>query len=70
MSLLNDYMTSKGKDPLGFLNPWLYGKGSAKLNDITSGSNPGCNIDGFPAIGGWDPTPDFDRLEELSNDLD
>ncbi|KAH8994287.1 subtilisin-like protein [Lactarius akahatsu] len=54
-SLLNDYSISKGKGPLGFLNGWLYGRGLAGLNDIISGSNPGCNTDGFTAIAGWDP---------------
>ncbi len=55
ISLLNDYRISHGKPPLGFLNYWLYGNGKAGLNDITSGSNPGCNLDGFSAIVGWDP---------------
>ncbi|KAI9455777.1 subtilisin-like protein [Lactarius psammicola] len=64
ISLLNDYLISKGQDPLGFLNPWLYTYGLDGFNDITSGSNPGCNTDGFSAIPGWDPvtglgTPDF-----------
>ncbi|KAH8985811.1 peptidase S8/S53 domain-containing protein, partial [Lactarius akahatsu] len=64
VSLLNDYLISQGKATLGFLNPWLYGTGMSGLNDITSGSNPGCNTDRFSAIEGWDPvtdvgTPDF-----------
>lgn len=25
VSLLNDYHIAHGKDPLGFLNPWVYG---------------------------------------------
>ncbi|KAH9053815.1 peptidase S8/S53 domain-containing protein [Lactarius vividus] len=67
ISLLNDHRLSQGKRPLGFLNPWLYGGGLNGLNDILSGSNPGCNTNGFPAIIGWDPatglgTPDFLRL--------
>ncbi|KAH8994692.1 subtilisin-like protein [Lactarius hatsudake] len=67
ISLLNDYLMSQGKATLGFLNPWLYGPGKSGLTDITSGSNPGCNTDGFSAIEGWDPvtglgTPDFQRL--------
>jgi tripeptidyl-peptidase-1 len=55
--LLNDFLLSKGKAPLGFLNPWLYGQGfvGLGLSDIMSGSNPGCNTEGFPAIDGWDP---------------
>ena len=55
ISLLNDYLISNDRPPLGWLNPWLYGGGLAGLNDITSGSNPGCNTDGFSAIPGWDP---------------
>ena len=55
ISLLNDYLISKGKPPLGFLNPWLYGGGLEGLSDIISGSNPGCGTEGFPAIAGWDP---------------
>ncbi|KAH9033610.1 subtilisin-like protein [Lactarius pseudohatsudake] len=68
ISLLNDYRLATGRNPLGFLNPWLYGIGIYGLNDITSGSNPGCGTDGFTAIVGWDPvtglgTPDFLRLQ-------
>ncbi|KAH9068408.1 subtilisin-like protein [Lactarius deliciosus] len=75
ISLLNDYRISQGKHPLGFLNPWLYGTARrAGLNDITSGSNPGCNTDGFSAIEGWDPvtglgSPDFERLQQIANFL-
>jgi hypothetical protein len=47
-SLLNDYLLSKGKAPLAFVDPWLYEFG---FKDITSGNNPG----GFSAIEGWDP---------------
>ncbi|KAH8986378.1 subtilisin-like protein [Lactarius akahatsu] len=67
ISLLNDYQLSKNRPALGFLNPWLYGIASQGFNDITSGSNPGCDTDGFSAVPGWDPvtglgTPDFQRL--------
>ncbi|KAH9165958.1 peptidase S8/S53 domain-containing protein [Lactarius sanguifluus] len=67
ISLLNDYRLSQGKHPLGFLNPWLYDGGLSGFNDIVSGSNPGCNTNGFSAIVGWDPvtglgTPDFEQL--------
>ncbi|KAH9165875.1 peptidase S8/S53 domain-containing protein [Lactarius sanguifluus] len=57
ISLLNDFLISQGKSPLGFLNPWLYSteRGMTGLNDIISGSNPGCGTDGFTAIPGWDP---------------
>ncbi|KAH9037110.1 subtilisin-like protein [Lactarius pseudohatsudake] len=55
ISLLNDWLILTGQAPLGFLNPWLYGRGSGGLTDITEGSNPGCNMDGFSSIVGWDP---------------
>ncbi|KAH9056341.1 subtilisin-like protein [Lactarius vividus] len=67
ISLLNDYRISNGRAPLGFLNVWLYGIFLGGLNDITSGSNPGCNTNGFSAVPGWDPVTglgslDFERL--------
>ncbi|KAF8267610.1 subtilisin-like protein [Lactarius quietus] len=55
ISLLNDYRISKGRKPLGFLNPWLYGHGRKGFYDVISGSNKGCGTKGFPAIAGWDP---------------
>ncbi|KAH8995538.1 subtilisin-like protein [Lactarius hatsudake] len=76
ISLLNDYLITNGRPPLGFLNIWLYDDGIAGLNDITSGSNPGCGTDGFSAVTGWDPvrparhvtgvgTPDFEKLQNI-----
>ncbi|KAI9453247.1 subtilisin-like protein [Lactarius psammicola] len=70
ISLLNDYRLSTDRPPLGFLNPWLYSYGFAGIYDITSGSNPGCGTDGFPAIAGWDPvtglgSPDFLALQYI-----
>ncbi|KAH9175626.1 subtilisin-like protein [Lactarius sanguifluus] len=76
ISLLNDYLLSVGRSPLGFLNPRLYGIGLPGINDIISGSNPGCGTDGFSAAVGWDPvtglgTPDFlDLLACLLAPLD
>ena len=55
IALLNDYLLYRGKEPLGFANPWLYGLAVVGMNDIIFGSNPGCDTDGFPAIPGWDP---------------
>jgi tripeptidyl-peptidase-1 len=55
ISLLNDFLISKGKSPLGFLNPLIYSAGGMGFNDITSGSNPGCGTSGFSATKGWDP---------------
>jgi tripeptidyl-peptidase-1 len=57
IALINDHLMSEGRPPLGFLNPWLYSERTAKgLNDVTSGSIPGCKTDGFYASAGWDPT--------------
>ena len=54
-SMLNDFLISQNREPLGFLNPWLYDEGRAGLTDIVEGSNPGCGTDGFSAVAGWDP---------------
>ncbi|KAH9857435.1 family S53 protease [Lenzites betulinus] len=67
ISLVNDQLIAAGKSPLGFLNPFLYSTGASAFTDITSGSNPGCNTNGFPAKAGWDPvtglgTPNFAKL--------
>jgi tripeptidyl-peptidase-1 len=68
IALLNDQLIAAGKTRLGFLNPFLYSAvGQAALNDITTGDNPGCNTNGFPAKVGWDPvtglgTPNFAKL--------
>ncbi|KAF9009886.1 family S53 protease-like protein [Cyathus striatus] len=68
IALLNDELVAAGKSPLGFLNPFLYSTGASALNDITTGDNPGCNTNGFPAKAGWDPvtglgTPNFAKLK-------
>ncbi|KAH9172024.1 subtilisin-like protein [Lactarius sanguifluus] len=70
ISLLNDYLITNGRPPLGLLNIRLYDDGFAGLNDITSGSNPGCDTDGFSAVPGWDPvtglgTPNFQMLQNI-----
>ncbi|KAH9161572.1 subtilisin-like protein [Lactarius sanguifluus] len=69
ISMLSDYRLATNRPPLGFLNPWLYGRALRLqgINDITSGSNPGCDTDGFSAVDGWDPvtglgTLDFEAL--------
>ncbi|OBZ67275.1 Tripeptidyl-peptidase SED2 [Grifola frondosa] len=67
IALINDRLVAAGGATLGFLNPMLYSSGLAALTDITSGSNPGCGTNGFPAATGWDPvtglgTPDFNKL--------
>ncbi|EKM48003.1 uncharacterized protein PHACADRAFT_51421, partial [Phanerochaete carnosa HHB-10118-sp] len=67
ISLINDALIAANKSALGFLNPFLYATPDA-FNDITTGSNPGCNTNGFPALEGWDPvtglgTPNFVALK-------
>jgi hypothetical protein len=47
VSLLNDARLNAGLPSLGFLNPFLYSKGFAGLNDITIGHNSGCGTQGF-----------------------
>ncbi|EJF57638.1 family S53 protease-like protein [Dichomitus squalens LYAD-421 SS1] len=75
IALLNDNRAAAGKAPLGFLNPFLYSAaGTAALNDVTTGSNPGCNTNGFPAKAGWDPvtglgTPNFAKLLSATANL-
>ncbi|KAJ3729755.1 family S53 protease-like protein [Lentinula raphanica] len=66
IALINDQLVAAGKSPLGFLNPFLYANPSAFF-DITTGDNPGCGTNGFPARAGWDPvtglgTPNFASL--------
>ena len=55
IALINDQLAAAGKSPLGFLNPFLYGAAASTFTDITTGNNPGCNTNGFPAEAGWDP---------------
>ncbi|KAJ3820946.1 peptidase S8/S53 domain-containing protein [Lentinula raphanica] len=69
IALLNDFKLSQNGTTLGFLNPLLYAKSDA-LNDVTSGSNPGCGTNGFTTSVGWDPvtglgTPDFVKLQAI-----
>ncbi|KAF4120000.1 putative serine esterase (DUF676) [Geosmithia morbida] len=65
---LNNERFLRGQPALGFLNPWIYGKGKAGFTDIVAGSSVGCegtsraNLPapaipgaGFAAVEGWDP---------------
>lgn len=54
LALVNDALIAAGKPTLGFLNPWLYGGGYKAFNDVTTGSNYGCDTTGFAAVPGWD----------------
>ncbi|KAH6662834.1 peptidase S8/S53 domain-containing protein [Halenospora varia] len=69
VTLLNEARMSKGKGPIGFLNPTLYSHPEA-FNDITVGKNSGCGTEGFKCQPGWDPvtglgTPIYPKLEEI-----
>ncbi|TVY58586.1 Tripeptidyl-peptidase SED2 [Lachnellula cervina] len=71
ISLVNDDLISRGKPPLGFLNPWLYSKGYKGFTDILSGNTSSCGTGGFPVTKGWDPitgfgTPNFPELLKLA----
>nr|GAT51485.1 tripeptidyl peptidase A [Mycena chlorophos] len=71
VALLNDWRIKNGKPTMGFLNPFLYGAGSAGLRDITTGFVDGCGQPGFNATTGWDPASglgffDFKKLQELA----
>ena len=58
-ALVNDALIARGKPPMGFLNPWLYKRGYAAMNDILTGSAVGCDTEGFPATKGWDAVTGF-----------
>jgi len=74
VSILNDYLLSKGLQPLGFINPLLYkifAEDLTAYNDISMGNNncteSCCSIHGFQAAKGWDPvtglgTPNFPKM--------
>ncbi|PPQ70652.1 LOW QUALITY PROTEIN: hypothetical protein CVT26_010074, partial [Gymnopilus dilepis] len=68
LTMINDARITVGKRPIGFINPVIYSSlFSGAFNDITSGSNPGCNTGGYTAVPGWDPvtglgTPNFREL--------
>ncbi|KAK2589722.1 hypothetical protein QQS21_012604, partial [Conoideocrella luteorostrata] len=74
IQLVNSDRLSRGKKPLGFLNPWLYSSAASALTDIKNGGNSGCqniNGKGFQAVEGWDPvtglgTPNFEKLLQVS----
>ncbi|KAE8445545.1 hypothetical protein EG329_013309 [Mollisiaceae sp. DMI_Dod_QoI] len=73
INLINEKRLGAGKSTVGFINPTLY-KNPHAFTDITTGSNPGCNTNGFSAVKGWDPvtglgTPKFEKLLDVFMDL-
>jgi len=88
VNLINEKRLAAGKSTLGFINPTLYKNPQAFTDvsylvsvvyalltrQITTGSNPGCNTNGFNATKGWDPvtgigTPKFSKLLDVFMDL-
>ena len=47
VALLNAERLAAGKSVLGFMNPLIYAF-PGLFTDVTTGSNPGCNTNGFP----------------------
>ncbi|CCM05401.1 uncharacterized protein FIBRA_07617 [Fibroporia radiculosa] len=70
LSAVNDARLAVGKSTIGFINPTIYTPTfMAAFHDITTGSNPGCDTEGFYAQPGWDPvtgvgTPNFAKLRD------
>ncbi|KIW66790.1 hypothetical protein PV04_06085 [Phialophora macrospora] len=69
---INSERLSRGRKPLGFLNPWLYSEGSRGITDITDGGSFGCedtNNSGLPAPevpgAGWNATTGWDAVTGL-----
>ncbi|KAJ7367301.1 subtilisin-like protein [Mycena albidolilacea] len=71
LAMINDARLAIHKKPIGFINPAIYSPlFQGAFNDVTSGNNPGCGKQGFPAAKGWDPvtglgTPNFPKLLAL-----
>ncbi|KAJ7199962.1 peptidase S8/S53 domain-containing protein, partial [Mycena pura] len=69
IAAVNDARIAVGKGPVGFINPALYSPAfRGAFNDVTVGSNPECQTQGFPAAPGWDPvsglgTPNFKEMK-------
>lgn len=69
LTRINEARIAAGKSTIGFVNPVLYQHPEA-FHDITEGTNPGCNSNGFTAGPGWDPltglgTPNYPKLLEV-----
>jgi tripeptidyl-peptidase-1 len=69
LTLVNEARLNAGKSAVGFVNPLLYANPQV-FNDITTGNNAACGVNGFAAGTGWDPvtglgTPDYNKLLAL-----
>ena len=47
VALLNAQLIAAGRNVVGFMNPLIYALPGV-FTDVTTGSNPGCNTNGFP----------------------
>lgn len=86
LNRINEERLAAGKSTVGFVNPTLVSLHHSTvslpctneiqyahpevLHDITTGSNPGCNTNGFAASKGWDPvtglgTPNYPAMLAL-----
>lgn len=66
LTRINEERLAAGKPTVGFVNPLIYAHPEAFF-DVTEGTNPGCDTDGFSAAVGWDPvtglgTPNYPIL--------
>ncbi|KAI1750022.1 subtilisin-like protein [Xylaria castorea] len=73
LTLVNEERLQAGKSTLGFVNPILYAHPEV-FNDVTQGTNAGCDTVGFKASKGWDPvsglgSPNFAKLSKLLNSI-
>jgi tripeptidyl-peptidase-1 len=72
LTLINEERLAAEKSTVGFVNPTLYAHPEAFF-DVTTGTNPGCNTNGFSAAEGWDPvtglgTPNYPALLKVFMD--
>lgn len=61
VAMLNDALLTKGQQPMGYLNQWIYGVAgpAGVFNDVTTGTNNAGVGNGFTATKGWDPATGF-----------
>ncbi|KAI0018743.1 subtilisin-like protein [Xylariomycetidae sp. FL0641] len=69
LTLVNEERLRAGKSTVGFVHPVLYAHPEV-FNDVTQGSNEGCDTGGFVASEGWDPvsglgSPNYPKLLKL-----
>jgi tripeptidyl-peptidase-1 len=72
VAMLNDALLNANQQPMGYLNPWIYGVAgpAGVFNDVTTGTNNENIGNGFTATTGWDPatgygTPNYPAMLSL-----